>query len=392
MSRRYSAAVIGVGKAGGGGPKGGGHAIGYTHAEMFQSDPRVTLVAGADINAENLQAFRDKFNVPHGFASYRDMLRDAKPDLVSIGTYVGLHCEMIEAAATAGVKGIVCEKPFVASVPQLRRVEKVVAETGVKLAVAHVRRYRPAFERARELFNDGSIGTPIMCISGIADWDLSEWGSHWLDMFRFLNNDEKIAWVMGQARVRDFRGYGHAMEDHAVAYFQFDNGVHGLLDGGKGLNGGGDMTLIRNGRHRYASTTKPHVTLTNKAGQTVETFEQDLLGGWPAMWTKGLGELIDWIEGGPVPRIGSPHTLGSSELNLAAYLSAVHGDRVDFPLSDDVDEWPVEELARRAARLNSGVTKRAMYAEEKHEEFNSSSCQPSCLGVLVTSAPQKGGR
>src|SRR6185437_7322218 len=161
MSTRYSAAVIGVGKAGGGGPKGGGHAIGYTHAEMFQSDPRVTLVAGADINADNLKAFSDRFSVPRGLASYQDMLREIKPDLVSIGTYVGLHCEMIEAAATAGVKGIVCEKPFVASVPQLRRVQKIIAETGAKLVVAHVRRYRPAFVRARGLFNNGSIGTPI---------------------------------------------------------------------------------------------------------------------------------------------------------------------------------------------------------------------------------------
>ena len=297
MSTRYSAAVIGVGKAGGGGPKGGGHAIGYTHAEMFQSDPRVKLVAGADINADNLKA-SDKFTVPRGLASYQDMLREIKPDLVSIGTYVGLHCEMIEAAATAGVKGILCEKPFVASVPQLRRVQKIIAETGVKLVVAHVRRYRPAFERARELFNNGSIGTPILCVSGIADWDLSEWGSHWLDMFRFLNHDQPIAWVMGQARVRDFRGYGHAMEDHAVAYFQFDNGVRGLLDGGKGLNGGGDMTLVGTaGTIRIENEIT--VTLTNQAGPTVETFDKDLLAGWPALWTKALGDLIDWIEGGP---------------------------------------------------------------------------------------------
>lgn len=343
----YTAAVIGVGKAGGGGPKGGGHAIGYTHAEMFQSDPRVKLAAGADINDENLQAFQNKFNVPRGFADYRHMLAELKPDLISIATYVGLHAQMIEAAARAGVKGILCEKPFVASVPQLRRVQQVVLETGVKLIVAHVRRYRPAFERAKELFNDGSIGTPIMMMSGIADWDLSEWGSHWLDMFRFLNNDDPIEWVMGQARVRDFRGYGHAMEEHAVAYFQFANGVRGLLDGGKALNGAGDMTLIgTKGTIRVENEIT--VTLTNEKGATSETFEKDLLKGWPALWTKALGEWITWIEAGPTPRIAIDHAAASSELNLAAYLSAVRGDRVDFPLQDATDEWPPEELARRA--------------------------------------------
>ena len=78
MSKKYKAAVIGVGKAGGGGPKGGGHAIGYVHAEMFQSDPRVELLAGADINADNLKAFQAKFNVPGGFASYQAMLAELK--------------------------------------------------------------------------------------------------------------------------------------------------------------------------------------------------------------------------------------------------------------------------------------------------------------------------
>src|SRR3990172_8093651 len=89
--RTYTAAVIGVGKAGGGGPKGGGHAIGYTHAMTLQGHPRVRLEAGADINAENLGAFREKFSVAQGFADHKAMLRDLKPDLVSIGTYVGLH-------------------------------------------------------------------------------------------------------------------------------------------------------------------------------------------------------------------------------------------------------------------------------------------------------------
>src|SRR4029450_11376855 len=131
-----------------------------------------------------------------------------------------------------------------ASIPQCRRIEKVAAETGVKIVVAHVRRYRPAFIRAREIFNSGAIGQPVLCLAGIDGWDLSEWGSHWLDMFRFVNLDRPIRWVFGQARVPDFRGYGHAMEEPAIAHFEFDNGCRGLLDGGKATAVGGDMLLI----------------------------------------------------------------------------------------------------------------------------------------------------
>ena len=190
-----------------------------------------------------------------------------------------------------------------------------------------------------------------MCISGIADWDLSEWGSHWLDMFRYLNLDRKIDWVMGQARVRDFRGYGHAMEEHAIAYFRFDNGVRGILDGGKPLNGGGDMTLVGTGG-TIRVENEITVTVTNRDGVKAQTFDKDLLAGWSALWTKGLGELIDWIEDAGRRRVALEHVVGSSELNLAAYISAVRGDRVDFPLVDDVDAWPVEALARRAGKIS----------------------------------------
>jgi predicted dehydrogenase len=274
------------------------------------------------------------------------MLREVRPDVVSIGTYVGLHCRLVCDAARAGARAILCEKPFLASVPEFERVRRVAEETGAKIIVAHVRRYRPAFRRARELFNDGTIGQPILCASGIADWDLSEWGSHWLDMFRFLNHDRDVKWVFGQARVRDFRGYGHAMEEHAAAYFEFDNGVRGLLDGGRGFNGGGDMTLVGTGGTIHIAN-ETELTITNASGRRTETCGEATAAGWEACWSAALEDLVNWLEGGPEPMLALPNMLKTAELNLAAYLSAIRADRVDLPMSDEGTEWPVEELQRR---------------------------------------------
>ena len=347
----YTAAVIGVGKAGGGGPKGGGHAIGYTHAQMLQADRRVRLIAAADPNPDNLHAFTNRFNVPHGFASAREMFRKLKPDIATIGTYVGLHRELIEQAARAGVKGIVCEKPFLTSIPECHAVEKIARKTGVKIVVAHIRRYRPAFVRARKLFNDGTIGKPMLCMAGIAGWDLSEWGSHWLDMFRFLNKDRAINWVMGQARVRGFRGYGHAMEEHAVAYFEFDNGVRGLLDGGHGIPHSGAMTLVGSeGTIRIEDETT--LVIHNRSGARTEGYPHARKGStWLGLWSDMLSDLIKWMRSGREPSLGLTNMLKTSELNLAAYISACRGDRVDLPLIDKTNEWPLEELARRCAKL-----------------------------------------
>lgn len=108
----YTTAVIGAGKARDEGFfKGGGHRIGYTHGETYGRSGRTRLVAVADINAENLHAYQETFDLQHGFVDYRAMLRDVQPDVVSICTYVGLHRQILLDACAAGVKGITCEKP-----------------------------------------------------------------------------------------------------------------------------------------------------------------------------------------------------------------------------------------------------------------------------------------
>lgn len=345
MEPQYRAAIIGVGAAVNSGSKGGGHQIAYTHAATYQGNPRVKLEAGADINAENLKAFLHKFGVSRGFADYQAMLKETRPDLVSICTYVGLHRQMIEAAAHAGVKGIICEKPFVASPAELNQVRQVARETGIKIVIAHIRRYLPAFCRAKELYQSGAIGEPLMCIAGIAGWDLSEWGSHWLDMFRFFHNDRPVRWVFGQARVRSLRGYGHAMEDHAVAYFEFDGGGKGILDGGMAMNGPWTMTLVGT-QGAIRIEREDTLIMDTASGRKIE----HLPGAWGHIWQQMLSDLLTWIEGGPAPMTGLPTAADSAELNLAAYLSAVRGDRVDLPLVGadlQMNEWPVEVLARR---------------------------------------------
>ena len=341
------AAVIGVGTANPSACKGGGQRIGYTHGRMYRGNARVKLVAAADINPENLAAFLKQFDVPHGFADYRAMLAQVRPDVVSIGTYVGLHRAMIEDCARAGVKAIFCEKPFVASPVELDAVRKTLEQTRAKLMIAHVRRYRPAFDRARRLIADGAIGQPVMFMAGIEDWDLSEWGSHWLDMFRFLQNDMPVKWVMGQARIRDQRCYGHATEEHAVAYFGFEDGCRGLLDGGKALAGDASMTLVgTEGTIRVFGESS--LAIDTSRGRSTEEFSDPASTGWDDLWSPICTDLVNWLDGGPEPRISFTHTRGSAELNLAAYVSMIRGDRIDLPLHDKTDEWPLEILARRA--------------------------------------------
>jgi predicted dehydrogenase len=360
----YKAAIIGVGAAANShGRKGGGHQIGYTHAEMYQRSPRCQLVAGVDINAQNLSAFRDRFNVPQGFADTGEMLRAVKPDIVSIATYVGLHRGFLEQCARAGVNGILCEKPFLASPADIAPVRAIATETGVKIVVAHIRRFRPAFVRARELIRTGAIGTPQLFFSSLGGWDLSEMGSHWFDLMRFFNQDDEVRWVMGQARVRDTKGYGHCIEENAVAHFAFANGVRGLLEAGEGMNGDANFGFVLVGSAGVIRIrAEQALMLETLTGSKVEDFtgtppaEWSRIGvkgesnEWTNLWDCTLADLIGWIEGGPAARSSLESGLRTLEVNHGAYLSALKGDRVDLPLAGEllqVDRWPVDVIAGR---------------------------------------------
>jgi predicted dehydrogenase len=334
----YTTAIVGVGKLQ---SENGldGCQIGYQHARNLAGFERVRLAAGMDINPANLKAWQREFQVAMGYLDYEEMLRDLRPDTLCLATYVGLHYPMIEKAARAGVKGILCEKPFLNSPAEIGKLRALVRETGIRVVVNHMRRYQPMFLRLREILRSGRIGKPELFAAGIDGWDLSEWGAHWLDIFRFLNDDEPVQWVMGQARTGRKRAFSHHMEEHAVTHFHFANGCTAVLDGGHRI--GDCMMSLVGSEGCIRLHDESRATLFDKNG--AEIIEAAAYG--PAVWLGPWNALLDWIEGADEPDLGATNQLLTSELNHAAYVSALRGDRVDLPLVCNLDRWPVDLLA-----------------------------------------------
>jgi predicted dehydrogenase len=75
--------------------------------------PDTTIVAVADADPQGLAAAVKRLGGPKGFADYRRMLDEVKPDLVSIcPRWLDEHRDMVVAAAERGVRGIYMEKPM----------------------------------------------------------------------------------------------------------------------------------------------------------------------------------------------------------------------------------------------------------------------------------------
>lgn len=126
---------------------------------MWKLIPATEVVAVADADDKGLADELKKLGTGKGFADYKAMLAEVKPDIVAIGPrHVDQHRDMLLAAIKAGAKGIYIEKPFVRSLAETDEVIAAAEKSGTKIAIAHRNRYHPALPMVAKLIADGAIG------------------------------------------------------------------------------------------------------------------------------------------------------------------------------------------------------------------------------------------
>jgi predicted dehydrogenase len=142
---------IRVGLVGGGGIVDA-HIRGYrAHADAIK------VVAVADVVTKTVQRRATELDAAP-YADFRQMINEADLDAVDICLPHYLHAEAIVAAAEAG-KHILCEKPLCLTVEQAELVQRAVSKAGVTLMCAHNQLYLPAVTKAKQLVDDGVLGT-----------------------------------------------------------------------------------------------------------------------------------------------------------------------------------------------------------------------------------------
>jgi hypothetical protein len=143
-AENYHAVVIGCGR---GGENIGAHSIGYVHGKAYRDNPRIELAGACDLDPANLDRFCEHFSVPYKTGNSEELLREVRPESVSICTYVGSRPELVEASVRNGAKAIWCEKPFSLTIQEGRRLVELCEENGVKLVINHYRRYLDRLRR-----------------------------------------------------------------------------------------------------------------------------------------------------------------------------------------------------------------------------------------------------
>jgi predicted dehydrogenase len=154
--------------------------MGRTHALSWRETP-ATVAGFMSRSAERGEAMAREFG-GKAYPSIEAMLPDV--DAIDICTPTALHKEQTLIAAQAG-KHVVCEKPFAHSVEDAQQMINACSTAGVKLLLAHVLRYFPAYADAKARVAAGEIGAvKLMRMARLNSMLLAPEGSWFTDLLQ----------------------------------------------------------------------------------------------------------------------------------------------------------------------------------------------------------------
>lgn len=231
---------------------------------------KVKMVAVADVNEQTARQAAEKFQVPHVFNDYHQLLALEEIDAVSICTPNYLHMEPAVAALRAG-KHVLCEKPLARNAQEARAMVQAARQAGKILQVALQWRFTGLGQFLfRYIQQEGQLGNLYYARAhalrrrGIPGWGvfidkekqgggpLIDIGVHILDLTLWLMGYPKpvsafgatyakfghrsdVVGLMGQWDVQKF-----SVEDFAVGLIRFENGATVVLESSFCANIGSD--------------------------------------------------------------------------------------------------------------------------------------------------------
>jgi predicted dehydrogenase len=234
---------------------------GSVQAPGFQCLDDAQLVAVASGRLERAQQLAQEHGLQHAYDDYREMLRRAELDLVSITAPPHLHREMVLAALEAGAH-VLCEKPFAMNVAEAHQMLEAAKQSGRVHAVDHEFRYVPARAALMRMIDEGAIGDVffirIADLSGSRAPTASWWydraqgggllqaiGSHYIDAVRIWGDSrfERVAAdiraVVPERESTDRGRVRVTADDTSLIAFHLENGVTGRIDLSAAARAGG---------------------------------------------------------------------------------------------------------------------------------------------------------
>lgn len=137
----------------------GGGVWGERHCQAMSKmrNEGVELWGLCEINQDRAKVLTERYQIPHHFDDYREMLKEDTLAAVSIALPDHLHKDAAIAAAEAG-KDILIEKPLALTVEDAQAIMDATRKNKVKIMVDFHGRWNPNLNQAKKALTDQRLG------------------------------------------------------------------------------------------------------------------------------------------------------------------------------------------------------------------------------------------
>lgn len=196
---------------------GAGMIANKAHIPAYLSLPdKVRLEAVSDPYGESAQQAAQQAGIPRWFTDAEQMLKDVKPDLVSVCTPNMYHAAFVRLALEYGAN-VLCEKPLALTWRETKGLYDLARAKGKMLMACQTMRYSEDYMAAKELAQTGILGKIYFAEfaairrRGIPKWGdfhrkqangggcLCDLGVHMIDAALWLMDSPKFEAVCGSS-------------------------------------------------------------------------------------------------------------------------------------------------------------------------------------------------
>lgn len=221
MAIKYKAAIIGCGRIAGGYQKNSKDKKVLTHAKAYTVHKNTHIAAAVDIDKNKLDAFCAEWGVASGYADARKMIKEIKPDIVSICTPAETHQDILKLCLDLGIKAIWCEKPIGDNYDFVRQL---LVDKNTIFYVNHLRRWDRAVGKIKEIINNEDLGA-LLTMTLSCSKGFYESGSHLVDLICYLAGIPKNMKVINASTGENKKGNFFT----ADIFMEFECGTKGLV-------------------------------------------------------------------------------------------------------------------------------------------------------------------
>lgn len=217
------------------------------HVDAWKRMPRATLAAVCDQNIDAATAT--------GAAPYTDlskMIEEVQPDILDIAVPPVAHAATVRTAIDAGLKHIICQKPFCKTLDEAKDVAADADAADVVLVVHENFRFQPWFRFIKSVIDNDELGTLHQVSFRLRPGDgqgpnayldrqpyfqkmerllIHETAVHFIDVYRYLLGEPTSVYA-------DLRKLNPVIAGEDAGFFIMEHpgGVRSLFDGNRHID------------------------------------------------------------------------------------------------------------------------------------------------------------